>query len=309
LVNGLNLSQDSFLLFKESLKKMLRGEYLNTLRCGNQLIELKNPVVMGIVNTTPDSFYAPGRTNGLIDNALAIAGRMLGEGARIIDIGGMSSRPGAEEIPAGEELARVLPVVEAIHAAYPEAIISVDTYRLEVAGQCLKAGARMINDIYGGQKDDGFLKVIADYHAAYVLMHMRGTPSIMAQMTDYKDVIADLIKYFVKQIQVALKAGIKDIVLDPGFGFAKTTEQNYELIDRLACFRLLERPLLVGISRKSTLSKTIGRPAEDTLQATTALHMVALQNGASILRVHDVLPAMDAIAVFKKLRAQGEDIN
>lgn len=280
---------------------MLRGECQNTLRCGNQLIELSNPLIMGIVNATPDSFYASSRVDGPIEIALSVARRMRSEGATILDIGGMSTRPGAAEISATEEIARVVPVIEAIHATFPDAIISVDTCKAIVAEESIKAGATMVNDVSGGQMDDQMFKVIADRQVAYVMMHLRGTPETMHQFTDYKDVISDLIKYFVKRLKIAAQAGVSEIILDPGFGFAKTMEQNYELISRLGSFRLLKRPLLVGVSRKSTLSKTIGRPAEEALEATTALHMVALQNGASILRVHDVLPARDTIAVFNKI--------
>ncbi len=282
---------------------MLRGECQNTLRCGNQLIELTNPLIMGIFNATPDSFYALSRAGGAVETALDLARSMLSQGATILDIGGMSTRPGAKEVSENEEITRVVPVIEAIHAEFPEAILSVDTYRARVAEESIKAGATMVNDISGGQLDDQLVKVVADRQVAYVMMHLRGTPENMNQYTDYKDVISDLLKYFVKRLQIAREAGVTEIILDPGFGFAKTMEQNYELIDRLGSFRLLNRPLLVGVSRKSTLSRTIGRPVEEALEATTALHMVALQNGASILRVHDVLPAMDTIAVFNKIRA------
>lgn len=281
---------------------MLRGECQNTLRCGNQLIELTNPLIMGIVNATPDSFYALSRAGGAVETALDMARSMLSQGATILDIGGMSTRPGAKEVSENEEITRVVPVIEAIHAEFPEAILSVDTYRARVAEESIKAGATMVNDISGGQLDDQLIKVVADQQVAYVMMHLRGTPESMNQYTDYKDVISDLLKYFIKRLQIAGEAGVTEIILDPGFGFAKTMEQNYELIDRLGSFRLLNRPLLVGVSRKSTLSRTIGRPVEEALEATTALHMVALQNGASILRVHDVLPAMDTIAVFNKIR-------
>lgn len=275
----------------------------NTLRCGNQVIDLSTPVVMGIINTTPDSFYAPSRTGDSAENALDIAGKMLSEGARILDIGGMSTRPGAEEISESEEIKRVLPVIEAIHSRFPEAILSIDTYRSEVARICLRAGATMINDISGGQKDPGMYHVVAENKAPYVLMHMRGTPINMQQRTHYENLISDLLKYFVKQIHICRQAGIEEIIVDPGFGFAKTPEQNYQLIHHLQQFCLLNTPVLVGVSRKSTLSKTIGRPVEETLEATTALHMAALQNGASILRVHDVRPAMDCISVFNQLQA------
>ena len=280
---------------------MLRKGLQNSIRCGNQLIDLATPVVMGIINVTPDSFYLNSRVDGSIDLALEMAGQMLSEGASILDVGGMSSRPGAEEIPLEQELNRVLPVINAIHTAYPLAIISLDTYRAEVVRQGILAGATMINDISGAELDPKLLEVVAEMKAAYVLMHMRGTPTTMNQMTEYQYIAHDLLKYFVSKIRFLLQVGINELVIDPGFGFAKTMEQNYQLINQLNVFRILERPLMIGISRKSTLSKTIGRPVAETLEATTALHIVALQNGASILRVHDVRAAMDTIAVYNKL--------
>lgn len=256
---------------------------------------------MGILNVTPDSFYAPSRLDGSVDAALNTAGKMVEEGASILDVGGMSTRPGAPEIPVGEEISRVVPVVESLRKNFPDTVISVDTYRAKVASESLKAGAGMINDISGGQLDDSLLDVLAGSGAAYVLMHMKGTPETMQQHTEYQYIIGDLIKYFVNRLRLLNQKGIRDVVIDPGFGFAKTLEQNFQLIQQLGLFTFLDRPVMVGVSRKSSLSKTIGRPAEDTLDATTALHMVALQNGASILRVHDVRPAMDAILVYNQV--------
>lgn len=281
---------------------MLRKDRPNSIRCGNQLIDITSPVVMGILNVTPDSFYLHSRVDGSIDLALEMAAQMLAEGATILDIGGMSTRPGAEEIPLDQELKRVLPVIQAIHAAFPEAILSIDTYRAEVALQCIHAGASIVNDISAGELDQELLSVVAKMKTAYVLMHMRGTPSTMKQMTEYQYIVHDLLKYFVNKISALRVLGIDEVVIDPGFGFAKTMEQNYQLIERLSMFGILERPVMVGISRKSTLAKTIGRTVEETLEATTALHMVALQQGASILRVHDVRAAMDTIAVYNKLQ-------
>ena len=276
-------------------------EEKRTLRCGNQVIELNNPRVMGILNATPDSFYAPSRTGILVENAVENARQMVSDGAAILDVGGMSTRPGADEISEKEELSRVIPVIEAIHSTLPEAILSIDTYRSGVANEACKAGATMINDVSGGQADENIFGIVAQFQAAYVLMHRKGTSKTMQELTDYEDLIPDLIKFFVNQLRVLHRIGVHDILLDPGFGFAKTPEQNYRLIGQLNSFKLLGHPILVGLSRKSTLSKTIGRPAEETLFATTALHMAALQNGASILRVHDVRPAMDTIAVYKQL--------
>jgi dihydropteroate synthase len=282
---------------------MLRGVRQDTLRCGNQLIELKTPVVMGILNVTPDSFYAGSRVNNSIDSALKYAEKMLEEGVRILDVGGISTRPGAEEISTDEELWRVVPVIESLHQHFPQAVISVDTYRAKVAEESIKSGAAIVNDISGGQLDEGMFDVVAKHKATYILMHMRGTPADMQYHTDYHDLVGDLIMYFVNRLNILQQKGIQDIIVDPGFGFAKTMAQNYQLINQLGVFRFLGYPILVGLSRKSTLSRTIGRPVEDTLEATTALHMAALQNGASILRVHDVRPAMDTIAVFDQLNA------
>ena len=277
---------------------MLRLLRPASLRCGNQLVELKNPVVMGILNATPDSFYAPSRVNFNDGTFLENARKMVSEGATILDIGGMSTRPGSEEIPLDEELERVVPIVEGLHSNLPDTVISVDTYRSEVADQCIRAGATMINDISGGLRDERILDVVAESHAAYILMHMRGTSADMQDLTHYDNLMGDLVKYFVERLRLLHHKGIRDIVIDPGFGFAKTMEQNYQIIKELEVFSFLDCPVMVGISRKSTLSKTINRPVAETLEATTALHIIALQNGASILRVHDVRAAMDAIAIF-----------
>ncbi len=281
-------------------KEMLRKEGQLTLRCGDNVLDLTHPRVMGIINATPDSFYAPSRTLDSRETAVLLAQQMIGEGADILDIGGLSTRPGAEEIPVAEELARVIPVVGAIHRALPEAIISVDTYRAVVAEKAIEAGATIVNDISGGQMDQQMAGVIAHAQVPYVLMHLRGTPADMQSHTDYQDLIGDISRYFVDKIRALDKAGVRDVILDPGFGFAKTMQQNYELIRKLDVFSFLGRPLMIGVSRKSTLSKTIGRPVEETLQATTALHMAALMKGASILRVHDVQAARDAILVYRQ---------
>ncbi len=283
------------------LKKMLRRTEPGTLRCGKQLLNLSTPVVMGILNTTPDSFYPESRVSGAADQLLERAEAMLSAGCAILDVGGMSSRPGAEAIPADEELNRVLPAVKAIHRHFPDAIISVDTYRSGVAAECIAAGASMVNDISGGKLDPNMIPMVSSHAVAYVVMHMRGTPADMQQMTDYQAVVPDIIKYFVDRIRVLKRAGVEELVIDPGFGFSKTMAQNYEIIRNLGAFQCLGFPVMIGVSRKSTLSSTIGRPVEETLEATTALHMAALLNGASILRVHDVEAAMDTIAVYRQL--------
>lgn len=280
---------------------MLRHSEYSTLRCGHQVIDLSVPIVMGILNTTPDSFYASSRVAGKTEEILSKVEQMIAEGAAIIDVGGMSSRPGAKPVTTGEELSRVLPAIEAIKSNFPKTVISIDTYRAEVATACIRAGATMVNDISGGQLDSGMLQLIADHQVAYVLMHLRGNPENMQYNTEYQSVVPDILKYFIGQLKLCQQVGIEEIIIDPGFGFAKTPEQNYQLVDQLGVFRFLNLPIMIGVSRKSTLSKTIGRPVEETLSATTALHMVALQNGASVLRVHDVQAAMDTIAVYNQL--------
>lgn len=281
---------------------MLINQILTSLRCGNRLLDLSSPAVMGILNITPDSFYAPSRTPLPDRKTLEKAMVMVDDGAKIIDVGGMSSRPGAVEISATEEMDRIMPVIEILVKNLPSTVISVDTYRSEVVEQAIKAGATMVNDISGWSFDQKILEVVAAHPVAYVLMHMRGNPSNMQTMTDYQDVISDLLKYFVNKLRELHRLGIKDVIIDPGFGFAKTIEQNYRIVNQINVFRMLGYPVMLGVSRKSTLSHTIGRSAEEALNATTALHMAALMNGVSILRVHDVKPAMDAIAVFNKLQ-------
>lgn len=280
---------------------MLRRMKPSTLRCGQHVLDLSKPIVMGILNATPDSFYPGSRITSEIETVINTAGQMIEEGCQILDVGGMSSRPGAEEIPLEVELRRVLPVVEALHEHHPEVVISIDTYRAPVAEQCIAAGATMVNDISGGILDPAMIDLVAKEKVAYVIMHMRGTPDSMQENTEYQSLVPDILKYFTERIGVMHKAGIQEIVIDPGFGFSKTMQQNYQLVDQLGVFGFLNLPVLIGVSRKSTLSRTIGRPVEDTLEATTALHMAALLNGASVLRVHDVQAAMDAIAVFDQL--------
>ena len=281
---------------------MLISQTLTTLRCGNRLLDLSFPMVAGILNITPDSFFEPSRTLKNDQKTLDLASKMVEEGAQILDIGGMSSRPGATEITPLEESDRVLPVIETMASAFPDTVISVDTYRSEVAEKAIQAGATIVNDISGGSLDPAMFDVLNRHKAAYILMHMRGKPSNMQNLTDYQDVISDLLKYFVNKLRELHHSGIRDIIIDPGFGFSKTMEQNYQVIDQLRTFRILGYPIMIGVRRKSTLSQTVGQPVEGTLNATTAMHMAALMNGASILRVHDVKPAMEAIAVYNKLR-------
>ncbi|MFZ1677278.1 MAG: dihydropteroate synthase [Saprospiraceae bacterium] len=274
----------------------------HSVRCGQILLDLTTPVVMSILNITPDSFYVPSRTGDPGGELIDIAGRMLEDGAKILDVGGMSSRPGAIEIELREEADRVIPAIEELHASFPEAVISVDTYRSEVADLAINAGATMVNDISGGSLDPRMIDVLASSKAAYVMMHMRGKPADMQTHTIYEDLTRDLVSYFVNKLRIFHQRGIRDIILDPGFGFSKTVDQNFQIIRLLEILNFLECPILIGLSRKSSLSQVIHRPVEETLFATTALHMAALEGGATILRVHDVKPAMDAIAIFNKLQ-------
>lgn len=281
---------------------MLNDPQGHSIRCGHQLLDLAKPVVMGIINATPDSFYTPSRTNFNIQDTISTAQSMVSAGAAILDIGGMSSRPRATAVSVQEEIDRLLPAIEAIHKAVPGVIISADTYRAEVAHLCIAAGAGIINDISGGQMDSQLWKVVAASKAAYVLMHMRGTPADMQQMTRYNDLMHDLSAYFIEKTRQLNAIDIHDIIIDPGFGFAKNMEQNYEIMAKLGQLGWFGKPILVGVSRKSTLAKTIGRPVEETLEATTAMHMAALLQGATILRTHDVRAAVDTIEVYHQLR-------
>lgn len=255
---------------------------------------------MGILNATPDSFYAGSRKTNIGD-ILQQAEQMLAEGADIIDIGGYSSRPGAEHITEAEERARVVEAIAEIHNAFPKAIISIDTFRASVAGAAVAAGAAMVNDISGGSLDPDLHAEVAQLGVPYVLMHMRGTPKNMGQLTDYDDVLIDVVKYFSHKIEHLRSIGVTDIVVDPGFGFAKTPSQGFELLRNLKHFELLECPIMVGVSRKSMISKTLGITPEEALNGTTVLHTLALMNGAHLLRVHDVKEAVQAVALCERV--------
>lgn len=280
---------------------MLRNRGQATLRCGTHVIDLSQPIVMGILNVTPDSFYSASRAGASPAMLVDMAGEMLEDGATILDIGGYSTRPGAASITPSEEIDRVQPMLEALQTAFPAAILSLDTFRSEIAEAMMPYGISMINDISGGNWDERLITLAAAHHCAYVVMHVKGDITNMHYSTEYEDIVSDLVKYFVNQIRKLTALGVKDIVIDPGFGFSKNMEQNFEIIRRLDSLRFLDCPVMVGVSRKSTLMKTVQGTADDTLHATTALHMAALENGATILRVHDVKPAMDAIAVFQQL--------
>lgn len=270
-----------------------------TLNCRGILLDLSRPVVMGILNTTPDSFYTGSRIPDL-SALLDQAGRMLEDGARILDIGGASSRPGAPEVPEAEEIRRVVPAVEALAAAFPDVILSVDTWRADVAKQALNAGARIVNDISAGRLDNGLWDAVADAGAPYVLMHMQGTPKNMQEAPFYTDVVQEVLDFFIQQVALLRARGVQDIVLDPGFGFGKTLEHNYRLLDQLDVFQtVLGLPALAGLSRKSMICKALRVSPEAALNGTTALHVVALQKGARILRAHDVREAREVIELHE----------
>ena len=255
---------------------------------------------MGIINTTPDSFFEGSRKNSL-DSILKQVSQFINEGVNIIDIGGYSSRPGADEVSEQDELNRVLPAIEAIKKEFPNTLISIDTFRPNVAEKSLETGANIINDISGGQNDSSIYKIAGNFSAPYIMMHMRGTPQNMHNDTNYKNLMKDLVLFFSKQIQIAIKHGVKDIIIDPGLGFNKTLDQNYEIIAKLNLLKVLDKPILIGASRKSMLYKLLGNTASDCLNATTVINTLALVNGAQILRVHDVKEAVELKLIMDKI--------
>ncbi len=271
-----------------------------TLNCLGKLIALDRPKVMGILNLTPDSFYDGGAYREP-EAILQQAGKMLQEGASFIDLGAYSSRPGAADVSEEEELNRLLPVVTLLRKHFPDIVLSIDTFRSGVAQRCLDLGAAIINDISAGGLDPKMMQAIAGYRAPYIMMHMKGTPRSMQEQARYGDLAGELLYYFSEKLALARACGINDCIVDPGFGFAKTTEQNYALLgqlDQIAAFGL---PMLAGLSRKSMIYKVLGTSPEHALNGTTALHMVALGKGARILRVHDVKEAMECIALHEAL--------
>ena len=271
-----------------------------TLNCKGRLLGLEKPVVMGILNVTPDSFYSGSRTE-TNDAILRKAEQMLKEGATILDIGGQSTRPGSTRISADEELERVIPAIQLIKHHFPDCFLSIDTYQSTVAQEAVTAGADMVNDISAGEIDAEMISTVARLHVPYIAMHMQGTPDTMQQNPTYEQVTKDVLDYFIKKTEQCKTAGIRDVIIDPGFGFGKTIAHNFQLLRELEVFQLLKHPLLVGLSRKSTIYKTLGTTAEEALNGTTVLNTIALQNGASILRVHDVKEAAEAIALVQSV--------
>ena len=270
---------------------------MNSINCKGKLLDLAQPVVMGIINATPDSFYEghlPAGTKAITD----LAAKMIEDGAAVLDVGGLSTRPGSDPVSTAEEHERVLPVIKSIHAQFPDTIISIDTYNSSVALAAVEAGASIVNDISSGALDADMIKTVASLKVPYVSMHMRGTPAGMQQLAVYVDVVREVLDFFIAKVDECSKAGITDIIIDPGFGFAKTIEHNFQLLKKLEVFSMLKRPLLVGLSRKSSIYKTLGTTAAEALNGTTVLNTMALLHGASILRVHDVKEAREAIQLY-----------
>ena len=271
-----------------------------TLNCKGRLLAAEHPLVMGIINLTPDSFYEDSRADGA-DAVLRHTERMLEEGADIIDIGAQSTRPGSIMLTEEQELSRLSGIVDIVTDKFPEAIFSIDTYYSRVAALCVAAGASMINDITGGERDAAMMRTVAGLHVPYVCMYMRGNPETMHEHTSYDDVTKSVLDYFIMKIRQCREAGIKDVIADPGFGFSKNARQNFELLKNLRSLKILGVPLLAGLSRKSTIYKTLGVSAADALNGTTVMNTVALLHGADLLRVHDVKEAKEAIKLASEV--------
>jgi dihydropteroate synthase len=283
---------------------MAKDTFLNrksTLNCKGKLVDLATPVVMAILNITPDSFYGNSRIN-TVDNALKTTESFINEGATFIDLGAYSSRPGAAEVSADEELHRLIPVVEAISKRFPQTLISVDTFRAKVAEEAVLAGAHLINDISAGNLDEFMFQTVANLQVPYVMMHMKGTPQTMQQNPSYNEILNEVSDYFNEKISTLTQLGVKDMIIDPGFGFGKTIQHNYQLLQQLEALNFFNLPILVGFSRKSMITKVLGIDTENALNGTTILNTTALLKGASILRVHDVKEAMECIRLTEELK-------
>lgn len=287
------MAKDTFFCPKRTLN--LRGKIMN----------LSSPLVMGIINITPDSFYDGGKFQSTWQ-VVKHAEQLLSEGAAILDLGAASTKPGAELVTAAEEKERLLPVIKGILRRFPEAILSIDTYNSETAIMAIEEGAHMINDISAGNIDAAMFDTIARLQVPYVIMHMQGTPANMQQNPVYKDMIKEISAFFSERTQRLNQMGVNDIIIDPGFGFGKTIEQNYQLLNQLDFFRVFDLPVLVGVSRKSMINRVLGTTPEDALNGTTVLNTIAAQKGASILRVHDVRQAMEAVKIVEMLKSQSE---
>jgi len=272
-----------------------------TINVRGRLMDLSTPLVMGIINLTPDSFFAGSRKPAVAD-ALQQAGQMLDDGAAMLDLGAYSSRPNAADISVQEETDRLLPVVEAIVKEYPEAVLSVDTFRAQVAEAAIQAGAHIINDIGGGELDADMFATVARLQVPYILMHMKGTPQTMVQHAQYQDVFSEVFDSLVQRYELLRSMGVHDVIIDPGFGFAKTAEQSYALMNRLKEFERLKLPILVGVSRKRMIYGLLGSNAAEALNGTAVLNTIALTKGSDILRVHDVKEAVEAVKIWNTLK-------
>lgn len=278
---------------------MRRSGVSATINVRGRLVSLDEPQVMGILNVTPDSFFATSRCRSEEEIRQRVC-MMRRESATMVDIGAYSSRPGAEELSVEEELRRLLPAVGIVREEWPDAIISLDTFRAEVARQAVEAGADIINDISGGEMDKDMFRTVAELHVPYILMHMQGTPQDMQKAPHYDNLMCEVFRSLGERVEELHEMGVADVIVDPGFGFGKTMAQNYEMMARLGEFRLLGCPILVGISRKSMVYRLLDATPEESLNGTTALNTIALMNGASILRVHDVREAVEAIKIYRQ---------
>ncbi len=278
---------------------MRRSSVSATINVGGRLVSLDEPQVMGILNVTPDSFFATSRCRSEEEIRQRVC-QIRQEGATMVDIGAYSSRPGAENVSKDEELRRLLPAIDIVREEWPEAIISVDTFRAEVARRAVEAGADIINDISGGEMDSEMFSAVADMHVPYILMHMQGTPRDMQKAPHYDNLMCEVFRSLGERVELLHEMGVSDVILDPGFGFGKTMEQNYEMMARLGEFRLLDCPILAGVSRKSMVYRLLDTTPEESLNGTTVLNTIALMNGASILRVHDVKESVEAVKIYRQ---------
>lgn len=271
-----------------------------TINCKGILIDLATPKIMGILNVTPNSFFDGGKYTNETE-ILSQVEKMLLDGAAFIDIGAYSSKPNAEFVSEKEEISRIVPVVDLILKQFPETLLSIDTFRSKVAKATIDMGAAIINDISAGKLDDNMFEVVGKYNVPYIMMHLRGNPKTMQSLTNYDDIVKEILFYFSERVAEARRFGINDLILDPGFGFAKTTDQNFEVFQKMELFKMLELPLLIGVSRKSMIYKTLDTKIEKALNGTTILNTLALTKGAKILRVHDVKEAMECVTLFNKI--------
>ena len=288
-------------IFKSKELTQNGKEIKMNINCNGNLIDLTTPKVMGILNVTPNSFYDGGKHKE-INSIIHQVDKMLSEGADFIDIGAYSSKPSAEFVSEDEEINRLVPIVKSLVETFPNIVLSVDTFRAHVAKAAVENGVALVNDIAAGLLDDKMLETVAELKVPYIMMHMRGNPQTMQSLTDYNDIVKEMIFYFSERIQKARSYGISDIVIDPGFGFAKTLEQNYEVLHKMELFSMLELPLLAGVSRKSMIYKVLENSPQEALNGTSVLNTIALQKGAKILRVHDVKEAVECIKLVSKLK-------